>query len=220
MSSASKWRYGDSWERYPIREGETWTHPASGSAVAVADLRDPPPAFMRGADLIYCDPPWSQGNANSFVTKAGLASYVDGFAGFLDTLFARIAEVDPRACYVEMGRQHVADVVERMEAWFPCVETWEITYYRRHPCHLVRGGQSPATTIFTGLDDERTPAAAIHAENPAVVADLCTGRGLTLLAAHAHGARFVGTELNRRRLAVAIDRAAKQGVAYAPSLLQ
>lgn len=51
-------------------------------------------------------------------------------------------------------------------------------------------------------------------EQPGSVADLCTGRGLTLLAAHKFGAKFYGTELNKRRLAVAIDRAAKAGVFY------
>ena len=55
---------------------------------------------------------------------------------------------------------------------------------------------------------------AIQAEKPSSVVDLCTGRGLTLLAAHKFGARFYGTELNKRRLAVAIDRASKAGVFY------
>lgn len=212
--SEGEWRYGDSWERYPITEGEVWTHAKSGSKVAVHDLRDPLPAFMDRADMVYCDPPWSQGNANSFVTKAGMDSYVDGFGGFLDLLFDRVARLDPRVCYLEMGRQHLADVETRMEALFPCVESWEIVYYKKHPCHLIRGGEAPATTLFTGMDDTVTPGAAIAAEQPGTVADLCTGRGSTMLAAHTYGARFIGTELNRRRLAVAIDRAAKMGIQY------
>jgi hypothetical protein len=218
--SESKWRYGDSWERYPIDKGEVWTHAESGSKVAVHDIRDPLPAFMRGVDLVYVDPPWSQGNANSFVTKAGLSSYVDGFEGFLDTLFARIAEIGPGVCYVEMGAQHAWDALARIGERFPARQMWPITYYRKHPCYLIRGGSHPTGIDFTGLDDERTPTAAILADTPRSVADLCTGRGLTLLAAHAAGCRFAGTDLNRRRLAVAIDRAAKQGVTYAPDPAQ
>lgn len=210
-----KWQYGDSWENFSIEEGEIWQHPASRSTIAVHDLRRIPPEFMqRHVDLLYCDPPWSQGNANSFITKAEMDSYVSGFDAILDPLFAHISLVNPGACYLEMGKQHFNDVALRMRAIYPVVEIWPIIYYRKNPCFLIRGGQEKASRSFYGMDDVQTPAAAIAAEHPTTVADLCTGRGLTLLAAHAHGATFYGTELNKRRLAVAIDRAAKQGILY------
>jgi hypothetical protein len=209
-----KWAYGDSWEKYPITEGEVWQHSSSGSAIAVHDLRNPLPAFMQHVDLLYCDPPWNQSNANSFITKARMDSYISGFDTFLDALFSRIRQISPHTCYIEMGIQHVDNVMGRMHALYPTRKVWPITYYRKNPCCLIRGGQDLVPARFDGLDDEQTPAAVIRAEHPATVADLCTGRGLTLLAAHAHGARFFGTELNRRRLAVAIDRAAKQGIRY------
>lgn len=211
---AAKWQYGDAWERYPIVEGETWAHRPSGSRIAVADIRAPLPDFMREADMIYTDPPWSKGNTNSFVTKAGLDTYVASFDEFMDVLFARIQEIGPRMCYLEVGKQHRQDFADRLQALFPVVQEWPILYYRKHDCYLLRGGDEAVKINFTDLDDEETPAAAIAADRPACVADLCTGRGLTLLAAHRHGARFVGTELNRRRLAVAIDRAAAMGVRY------
>ena len=49
------------------------------------------------------------------------------------------------------------------------------------------------------------------------VADLCTGQGLTAVAAYKLGKRFLGTELNPRRLAVAIDKVNKLGGQYARS---
>lgn len=221
--STNKWQYGDSWERYPITEGEAWSHRPSGSRIAVADIRDPLPPFMYRADMIYTDPPWSKGNANSFVTKAGLDSYVDSFNEFMDALFGQIKKIRPNVCYLEVGNQHREDFRDRLEEQFPTLHEWGITYYRKHPCYLLRAASFlslPVAVDFTGLDDEQTPAAAIAIEQVACVADLCTGRGLTLLAAHKHGVQFSGTELNRRRLAVAIDRAAKQGVTYAKDLAQ
>ncbi len=211
----TRWSYGDSWERYPITDGETWLHADSGSQIAVHDLRRPLPAFMAAASMVYCDPPWSKGNMNSFVTKAGMDSYVDSFREFMDALFSRIAEIAPAVCYLEIGAQHRSDFEARMRAGFPAVQIWPITYYRRHRCYLVRGGPAVTDADFTALDDEDTPLAAIRAERSVTgVADLCTGRGLTLLAAHKCGVPFFGTELNRRRLAVAIDRAAQRGVLY------
>jgi len=212
----AKWRYGDAWEKHPIKEGEIWTYQTSH--IAVADLRVQLPNFMQQADMVYCDPPWNKGNVNSFITKAGMSSYVDDFGAFMDILFERIAWIDPKVCFLEVGKPHRCDFINRMGKIYPNVKSWDITYYKKNPCHLIRGGLTPTDYDFTGLDEEHTPEIAIGLEMPECVADPCTGKGLTLLAAHKHKIRFVGTELNRRRLAVAIDRAAKKGAIYAPDL--
>ena len=214
MTTETKWRYGDSWEKYPIADGETWIHAQSGSAVTVHDIRDPLPDHMRGVDLLYADPPWNQGNVNTFVTKAGLTRRVTSFAEFLAALASTIDAIAPRVCYLEAGSQHVDDVASLLSERWRRVERWPIRYYRRHPCWLLRAGHDPAPRDYFGLDDEETPLAAIQAEAPSSVADCCTGRGLTLLAAHHCGLPFHGTELNRRRLAVAIERAAAIGWEY------
>jgi hypothetical protein len=217
MIDNPRWRYGDSWEHYPIVDGATWTHTASGSAVTVHDVRDHLPAHMHGVDMLYSDPPWNQGNVNSFVTKAGKTRYVRSFAEFLDAYFAAVALVAPRVLYLEAGVKQLGDVMSRIPADFRFVENWPIRYYRKHPCCLIRAAMDIAAPFDpTGMDDADIPLAAIQAEAPASVADLCTGRGLTLLAAHQCGLPFHGTELNRRRLAVAIERAAVVGVAYRP----
>lgn len=214
----TKWKYGDSWEKFPIDAGEIWQ--SGQSKIAVLDIRNPLPAFMQDADMIYCDPPWSKGNANSFVTKAGQDTYVSDFKDFMDALFERIAWINPEVCYLEIGKQHVEDFKENLGKIFSIVQAWEITYYKKKPCYLIRGGTKATRSGFSGMDEENTPQATIEIENPNCVADLCTGRGLTLLAAHANGKQFVGTELNKRRLAVAIDKADKLGVHYEKNLLQ
>lgn len=210
----NRWRYGDSWEKYPIEEGEIWCHYESKSLIAVHDLRNGILDYMRGAEMVYCDPPWSLGNANLFITKAGMSSYIKCFDEFMDALFEGIKAISPRTCYLEIGRQHKNDFIQRLSSLYPVVQEWPITYYRKHPCFLLRGGWREIDHDFTGLDDEDTPLAAIQAERPRSVADPCTGQGLTLLAAHECGVQFLGSELNRRRLAVAIARAARRGWHY------
>jgi hypothetical protein len=145
---------------------------------------------------------------------------VTDFNDFMDVLFERIALIDPVVCYLEIGKRHVADFEERLGKIFPSAQVWPITYYKKKPCYLIRGGKVPTDANFSGIDEELTPSLAIQAENPTCVADLCTGRGLTLLAAHANGKQFVGTELNKRRLAVAIEKANKMGVHYGKNILQ
>lgn len=205
--------YGDSWEKYPIEEGQVWKDPLSLSKIAVADIRNELP-FEIHAEMIYMDSPWNKGNVNSFITKAGMDTYIDSFEYFMDCLFGQIKKIDPSVCYLEIGKQYKQEFVSRLNALYPLVQIWEIRYYKRNPCYLVRGAENIIEPDFTGLDDEVTPLKAIQTEQPGSVADLCTGRGLTLLAAHKFGAKFYGTELNKRRLAVAIDRATKAGVYY------
>jgi len=211
-----KYLYGKSWEKYPIEDGETWVDRSNGSMVTVCDIIKGLPSHVFDADMVYSDPPWSLGNTNSFYTKAGKPDdYISDFRQFYNALFERIARIHPKACYLEIGKQHVARFELEMGRLFPEVQTWEIRYYGKNPCFLVRGGDRPAPDFdFTGMDDTRTPAAAISLENSECVADLCTGQGLTAVASFRAGKRFVGTELNRRRLAVAIEKVNKLGGRY------
>lgn len=168
------------------------------------------PEFMREADMIYCDPPWDTNNINAFMTKAGLQANRE-FEGFCDVLFDEIAGLKVPVCYLEIGARKLSVFQAELRCIYPHVQTWEVTYYRKNRSYLVRGGFVPTTTDFTGIDDMYTPQIAMEAETCSCVADLCMGRGLTGLTAYKLGKRFVGTELNKRRLAVLIDNVAREG---------
>ena len=213
-----KYLYGNSWEKYPIQDNETWADKKTGSSVTVCDITKSLPIHMLTADMIYSDPPWALGNANCFITKAGQDNYLNKFSEFSAPFFSRIAEISPAVCYVEIGKQNLQLFKDKLSGLFQVIQEWEIMYYKKHPCFLLRGGVSPQAYDFTALDDTKTPEIAIKAENPSCVADLCTGQGLTAVAAYHFGRQFVGTELNRRRLAVAIDRVNKLGGRYESSI--
>jgi len=205
-----KWLYGDSWERFPIEPGDVWGLP-DGSLVAVHNLFEPLPAWMR-ADLVFVDPPWNLGNLNSFYTKAGRRDYLRDFGQFADVLFQRISEIGPQVAYIEIGNQAVADWRRRLEVLFPCVQHWPVTYYRRHPTNLLRGSQrGPTREDYTGMDESACIKHLAQVERYTCIADPCMGRGLVGEAAFLAGRRFVGTELNKRRLACLLDRLAARG---------
>lgn len=209
-----KWLYGDSWEAYPIEAGRPWGT-SDGSVVAVHDIRDPLPGFMLDADMVFCDPPWNQGNVNTFVTKAGLDAYVASFNEFLDPFFNHLVQIAPRVVFLEMGKQSLSEVLRRLAERYKYVQHWPITYYHKHPCFLIRASTvAPTPVNYCGIDDEDAPFITARSEQPTVLADLCTGRGLTLQAAHDVGAVFRGTELNKRRLAVSISKGVAMGQDY------
>lgn len=206
-----QWTYGDAWEAFPIEPGEVWGVPAHGSMVAVHDIFQPLPPFMGRADLLFVDPPWNLGNVNTFITKAGTSNYLDSFADFEAVLFQRIGEISPQVCFLEVGFQAVDRWQAALSGLYPVVQRWNVTYYRKHPCHILRGGHMPTPCDYTGMDEENVIYAVGKDEQYNVMGDLCMGRGLVGLSAYAAGKPFVGTELNKRRLAVLLQKLAKKG---------
>jgi len=209
-----KWRYGDAWEQFPIEAGEIWGLP-DGSRVAVHDIFDRLPRFMTEADILFVDPPWNQGNLTAFYTKAYRDDY-QTWGDFEDVLFQRIRDVDPATCYLEIGNQNVGAWEARLGALFGRLQRWPVVYYGKHPTNLLRGSHSaPINHDFTGVDEADAIKMIARIEDYRVLGDLCMGQGLVGIAAYDAGRPFVGTELNKRRLANLIQKTAKRGACWA-----
>lgn len=196
--------YGKSWEKHQIEMNEIWTN-GNNSFVSVNDITKTFPDYMYSADMIYCDPPWSLQNVNMFNSKAG-KGYVDTFIEFYKYIFIHIKNTSPKVCYLEIGNQNKNIFYNEMKKIFNVVQIWKIKYYNKYDCYLIRGSNDSLDFDYTNLDDTKTPLISIKNEKPNTVADFCTGRGLTGLACLNCGVPFVGTELNKRKLAVFIDK--------------
>lgn len=206
----TKWLYGNSWEKFPIKKDEVWIEENTNSKLAVYDLLDGLPGFMYEADMIYSDTPWNTGNITSFYTKAGLEKRCN-FNQFYTMVLQHIKNINARICYLEMGNQNFDKVYNMIKKIYPIVQYWDIVYYRKNPNKLIRAGYTKQEFDFTGIDDEKTPFLAMQNEDFNCVADMCMGKGLTAITAYNLQKRFVGTELNKRRLAVTIDKIARLG---------
>lgn len=205
-----EWKYGDAWERFPIQEGEIWGVPGRG-AVAVHNLFAPLPEWVK-PDLLFADPPWNLGNVNSFYTKAGRTDYLDSFGQFTDAFFRRLAEIDPKTVYIEIGNQNVNDYHDRLRKLYPFTQRWQVVYYRKHPTWIIRGSkQSEIIFDFTGMDEADCINTVAQIETYNTMGDICMGRGLVGLASYKAGKPFVGTELNKRRLACLLAALSKLG---------
>lgn len=206
-----KWMYGDAWETYPVEPGQVWGLP-DGSRISVHNIFEPLPAFMAKADLLFVDPPWNLGNVNSFYTKAGRTDYLSDFSDFERVVFRRVQDIAPRTCYLEVGFQAVDRWERELATLFPHVQRWNVVYYRKNPCHILRGSHAgPLDYDYTGMDESKVIFKAGEIEQYAVMGDFCMGQGLVGLSAYAAGKPFVGTELNKRRLAVLLQKLAKKG---------
>lgn len=210
----SKWNYGDAYKRHPI--GDKTVIFDCGSKLKAHDIFDPLPEFMKQADLIFVDPPWNKGNLNSFYTKAGRDDYQDNFERFYKRLFECIAEISPRTCYVEVGKQFLAEFILEMKHLYPQVTFYNSSYYhdKNKICYVIRGSQKRKKLPLDYMDEEDIVAWICENEDYTCIGDLCMGLGLVGWEAHRNGRQFVGTDLNHKRLAVLVERLADAGQKY------
>jgi len=203
----SNWNYGDAYLRYPLTDGEPHIFP-DGSTVQAHDIFNPLPEFMLAADLIFTDSPWNTGNLTSFYTKAGKDSKFDAFLSFYIRLFECIREIAPKVCYLEIGKQYLADFIKEMQPLFKYVTFYNSSYYHRKDniCYVLRGSQKAAKPKLDYMDEEDIIAWVCENEDYDCIGDLCMGLGLVGYGAYKNGRRFVGTELNERRLAVLLEK--------------
>lgn len=209
------WNYGDAYLRHPLPAGRRAVF-SDGSTVKVHNVFDPLPDFMRAADVICVDPPWNLGNLNSFYTKADRRDHQDTFETFYRRLFECIGEIHPTTCYVEIGKEYLADFVQQMRRLYPHVTFYNSSYYHKRDniCYVIRGARKRRKLPLDYMDEEDIIAWICKNEEYACIGDLCMGRGLVGLNAFKNGRPFVGTELNHKRLSVLLDNLAGLGASY------
>lgn len=209
------WNYGYAFLRHPINECQKAIF-NDGSKMCVHDIFNPLPDFMYDPDLLFVDPPWNLGNLNTFYTKACLPAENRSFERFYKRLFECIGEISPRTCYVEVGKEYLAEFIIEMKRLFKHVTFYNSTYYHNKTklCYVVRGGFKRVKLPLDGVDEEDIIKYVCAHEDYRCIGDLCMGRGLVALYAVLNGRRFVGTELNPKRLSVAIEVVSRKGLGY------
>lgn len=213
----SKWEYGEAYKRHPVSPDETICF-ADGSKVKVHDIFYRLPEFMAQADLVFVDPPWNLGNLNTFYTKAELDERHDSFKAFYERLFYCIGNfIYPRTCYVEVGKQHLADFIMEMRRIYKHVTFYNSTYYhnKKNLCYVVRGSHKRKTLPLDYMDEEDIISWICANEDYDCIGDPCMGLGLVGRYAYENNRRFVGTELNHKRLSVLVEELSERGLNYA-----
>lgn len=151
----NKWDYGGAFERHPIQTGTAVFD--NGSRLKAGSLFDPLPDFMLRADCLFVDPPWTQGNMTSFYTKAGLPRPQEDYAAFYSRLFECVEEIMPKVCYLEIGKDYLADFIFKMRALYRNVTFYNSSYYHntKNHCYVVRGSDHTGKPKLDGMDEER-----------------------------------------------------------------
>jgi hypothetical protein len=189
------------------------------SQVRAHDIFDPLPGFMLAADVIFTDPPYNQSLCTNFLNKDG--SHVSNrntrrFVDFMMRLFSCIAEIDPHTCYLEMGKEYLGECLTELKKLYPHVTFYNSTYYHKKDnlCYVIRASRKRKKLPLDGMDEEDIIKWVCANEDYQCIGDLCMGKGLVGLHAYRNSKRFVGTELNHKRLSVLIEAIVKEGGVY------
>lgn len=187
----------------------TWNLP-NDSIVKVHDIFEPLPEFMKEADCIFTDMPYNLSLLNGYYTKAERTDYKKDFQCFIDRFFECIDEIKPANLFVEIGKQYVDAIKAECKKRYTTVWVLESFYYsKKHPCYVIYASDSAWFELANMLDkkNEKKIIELVCKHLPFnCIGDLCMGKGLVGFYANKYGKRFVGTELNQKRLSVLIDR--------------
>lgn len=201
-----KWDYNNAFERYPIPEDGYIFE--DGSQVMVHDVFNPLPEYMKNADLMFVDPPWNLGNINTFYYKAEKDERVDSFERFYKRLFECIKEINPKTLYIEVGKEYLAEFITEAKKQYKYVTFYNSSYYhqKKNVCYVIRASRKAKKPKLDYMDEEDIIEWVCKNEEYNCIGDLCMGRGLVGLNAYRNGKKFVGTELNHKRLSVLLER--------------
>lgn len=202
----AEWEYGGVYRQYDMCGIISLPH---GSQVMVCDWVRDLPEFMREADTLFIDPPWNLGNVKTFYTKAACQYGGISFVDFSHLLFQRIDDIHPHTLFIEMGKEYLSWYIEAAKRRYRNVTFYNATYYkkRENKCYVIHATQTPPRRYLPLEDMDEADIIAWICRNHAYdcIGDLCMGTGLVGKHAFLAGKRFVGTELNLKRLAVLVD---------------
>lgn len=204
MAVSSRYDCGGYYKNYDM-EGEI--HIGTG-IVKVHDLFNPLPEFMKKADVILCDPPYNQSALSSFYTKAEIKEK-QMFADFFNVLMRAVDEIAPRIVIFEIGVPQRIMYEAELEKRYKNMVCREAYYYNKGECLFIVASNDEIPDILKNIpkiDEEKVIDMICKELDYKCICDPCMGTGLVGFYSNKYGKPFVGTELNKKRLGVLLER--------------
>ena len=201
------YKYGHLCDKYDM----TGNIYAGTGILKVHDIFNPIPDFMKQADVIFSDPPCSRANINSFYTKAEKEERHESYEPFHNRFFEIIDEIKPKMLFLEVFKSNKDKFVEQVQKRYFNVKVIRSMYYNKpdNKCWIIQASNEPLQEMnfwHEFMDEEKVIKDICENVNYTCIGDPCMGKGLVAFYSNKCGKRFVGTELNKYRLAVCIER--------------
>jgi len=201
----NKWEYGEYYKKYNMKGIIKLPY---NSKVKVSDLILEMPEFMKDADIIFSDPPCSQGNLTSFYTKADKLNE-NTFGNFYRYFFKRIDEINPKQIWIEVFKSNKNIFIKECQKRYKNINIYDSKYYNNNKniCWIIQcsNGCINYYDEINGMDEEKIIEWICKNIDYDCIGDLCMGKGLVGKYSFLNNKKFVGIELNKKRLAVLVD---------------
>jgi hypothetical protein len=206
----NKWQYGGIYHQYNMK-GTLYL--PNDSKLKVCDLMKEMPDFMKEADVLFIDPPCSQGNLTTFYTKADSSEWNE-FSKFYKFLFQRIDQINPKHLYLEIFASNYDIYLNECKKRFENIVIYNSYYYKnkKNKCWIFHCSNLPIkfNENINNIDEEKVIKYICEEADYNCIGDLCMGTGLVAKYAFLSNKKFVGIELNKKRLAIIVDFINKQ----------
>ena len=176
--------------------------------VKVHDIFKPVPEFMKEADVIFCDPPYNQSALSSFYTKADMRDDKPKFIDLFDRFFEVVDEINPRLLILEVGVPQEGLYLDKLAPLYKHVKVSRAKYYNREECLIIVASNEHIPDFLSSLpniDEERIIDMICKELDYECICDPMMGTGLVGWYSNKYGKKFVGTELNKKRLAILVE---------------
>ncbi|MGN0886673.1 MAG: hypothetical protein ACI4RT_06710, partial [Candidatus Spyradenecus sp.] len=126
-------------------------------------------------------------------------------------IFECVDEIKPSVMFLEIGKEWLGELLVECKKRYKCVTFYNSTYYHKQDCkcYIIQASNKRMKLPLDGMDEEDAIAWICANVEYKCIGDLCMGKGLVGYHAWKNGKRFVGTELNEKRLAVLLERIQK-----------
>ncbi|MEJ8598991.1 hypothetical protein JSO62_09910 [Riemerella anatipestifer] len=175
--------------------------------VKVHNIFDELPKFMYDADCLFIDPPCSEGNLKSFYTKADLEKR-ESITQFNHRLFQLIEDINPKHLFIEVFKSNYNKILDFVSNKYgDNVVVFDSYYYNKetNKCWIIYASLDNINFRIPFLDEEKAISFICENLDFKCIGDLCMGKGLVGFYANKFNKKFVGTELNKKRLACLIE---------------
>lgn len=178
----------------------------NNSKIQVHDITKGTPEFMKQADLLFIDPPCNTGNLRSFYTKSNMElSY--SFDLFKKSLFESIDNISPKCLCIEVFKSNKDAFLHEIGNRYKNITVIDSMYYNKknNKCWVIVASNHDIGHYnleqLNGVDEEKIIKWICENMTYNCIGDLCMGMGLVGKYAYLNKRQFVGTELNKKRLA-------------------
>lgn len=207
------WTYGEGGAAFDVSVGDVWKQ--GEHVFACSDLMDSD-VFEKllisyPPDLVYCDPPWGQGLANSFRTKAGLGRATYDWKDIYRTV-AAMGHRYGAPVWVEgseITREFGAVVPSLIGNAEGSTERgyWTLSYMGGNPAGLFyAAAEKPPVLTKISAGFKGVSEVLSHYPDTHRVMDACSGLGGIAIEAAKLGMPTVNNELSPWRMSVAMFR--------------